>query len=245
MRTILLAHALLLSMLASMPAAALPPELLQKAELLNRQAGPLFKQAHKWESVQQAMLKQKQDIEAAQDEINRESTALGEKSSAHNRQVALQQQRLKESKTDCASGGNDSGRTESCNDKAQSLNAQTADINAENGALNAEQAALDAKYAKANQDASDWNAREQLVVQNMNASYRALNDWLDHAYGVISDSDFRDAVSAAGVDGVCENRGLPDSMSIATQRKLGLYYRNCLKTVLAARPAAAPVAATH
>jgi chromosome segregation ATPase len=228
-------------------AAAMPPELQAKVEALAKDSDAIAKQRHKWEGVQQALLAQKQQIEDAQKELDQQQEDLSHKSAAHNQAAAAQQQRLQKGGCegkDNGSGG-DLGATE-CNKDAKKLNASTADLNAETTSLQSEQTALEAKYAKANQDASDWNAHESMATDHLNQVYRQMNIWLDKAYDVITDPDFRDEVTAQKADDVCENKGLPSgTLPIATVKRLTDSYRKCLKYVLEAQQKAAAAPPGH
>jgi hypothetical protein len=232
--------------LPGLAVAAMPPELQTKVETLAKESDSLYKQRHKWEGVQQALLAQKQKIEAAQKEIDQQQEDLSHKSAAHNQATAAQQQRLQNGGCggkDSGSGG-DLGATE-CNKDAKKLNASTADLNTETTNLQSEQTALEAKYAKANQDASDWNAHESVATEHLNQVYRDMNAWLDKTYDVITDSDFRDEVTARNADAYCENKGLPSgTLPIATVTRLSEGYRKCLKYVVSAQQKAAAPGAT-
>ena len=234
---------LLLGMLLpGFAAAAMPPELQAKVEALSKQSDSLYRQRRRWEGVQQALLAQKQQIEAAQKEIDQQQEDLDHKSAAHNQAAAAQQQRLKGGGCGDKSGGELSN--DQCNKDAKQLNAGTKDLNAESADLQSEQAALETRYAKANQDASDWNAHESQATDHLNQVYRGMNEWLDRAYAVIADADFRDEISARNADAQCENKGLPSgTLPIATLERLWDGYRKCLKYVLAAQHEAA--AAPH
>jgi hypothetical protein len=221
-------------LLPGLAAAAMPPELQAKAEALAQQSDSLYKQRRKWEGVQQALLAQKQQIEAAQKEIDQQQDDLDHKSAAHNQAAVAQQQRLKSGGCSDKSGGELSN--DQCNKDAKKLNADSADLNTQSTDLQTQQSALEAKYAKANQDASDWNAHESQATDHLNQVYRGMNGWLDKAYGVITDSDFRDEVTAQKADTWCENRGLPSGvLPIATVKRLTDAYRGCLKHVLDAQ----------
>jgi chromosome segregation ATPase len=235
-------------MLPGLAAAAMPDTLQIRVETLARESDGLVKQRHKWDSVQQALLAQKQQIEATQKEVLQDQDSFNQRAVNHDQQVAAQQQTLKAKQSDC---GNDSGNTTShvndCDNDAKKLNQKSGDLNTDVTALQTEQAKLNAKYAQANQSASDWNAHESVATDHLNEVYRATNDWLDRAYTVIIDEDFRDAVTATGADAYCENRGLPaDRLSIPTLIRLSDGYRKCLKYVLSAeQKAAVPAATTH
>ena len=239
-------------LLPGIAAAALPPDLQQRVETLARESDAIAKQRVRWEGVQKALLAQKQAIEAAQNEIAQQQDALNARGTAHNQQAAAQQQHLQKGgcgkdKDDSGVSGGDLG-TAQCNKDAKQLNANTADINTEAQDIQSQQATLEARYAKANQDASDWNAHESQATEQLNLVYRSMNDWLDRAYPVIADTDFRDEVSARGADASCANNGLPESMSIGTAKHLAEGYRKCFKSVLAAQhdaPKAQPAASTH
>ncbi|HEY3644779.1 MAG TPA: hypothetical protein VGM16_05510 [Gammaproteobacteria bacterium] len=227
---------LLLSLtLPGLAAAAMPPELQARVAALAKQSDSLYKQRRKWEGVQQALLAQKQQIEADQAELGKRQEDLDRMSATHNQAAAAQQQRLKGGGCDKDKGGGELG-DDQCNKDAKQLNAGTKQLNAESASLETEQAALETKYAKANQDASDWNAHESQATEHLNQVYRGLNDWLDKAYGVITDSDFRDEVTAQGADAQCENKGLPaGTLPIATVKRLADGYRKCLSYVLSAQ----------
>jgi hypothetical protein len=218
-------------------AAAMPPELQAKVEALAKQSDSLYKQRRKWEGVQQALLAQKQQIETAQKEIDQQQDDLDHKSAAHNQAAAAQQQRLKGGGCDKdKSGSGGELNNDQCNKDAKKLNADSADLNTQSTDLQAQQSALEAKYAKANQDASDWNAHESQATDHLNQVYRGMNEWLDTAYGVITDGDFRDEVAAQKADDWCENKGLPSgTMPIDTMKRLTDSYRGCLKHVLDAQ----------
>lgn len=229
-------------LLPGFAAAAMPPELQAKIEALTRQGDALYKQRRRWEGVQQALLAQKQQIEAAQKELDQQQEDLSTKSAAHNQAAAAQQQRLKGG--GCSDKGGGELSDDQCNKDAKQLNAGSKDLNAESTDLQSEQTALEAKYAKANQDASDWNAHESQATDHLNQVYHAMNEWLDDAYAVIANGDFRDEVTARNADAQCENKGLPSGMlPIATVKRLSDGYRKCFSTVLSAQKAAA--AATH
>ena len=241
---------LLLPVLAGMLlpdlAAAMPPELQAKVEALAKQSDSLYKQRHKWEGVQQALLAQKQQIEDTQKAVSAQQDTLNQKTAAHNQATAAQQQRLKQG----GCGGKDNGSggdlaATQCNKDAKALNADSAGLNAESSDLESQQAALEAKFAKASQDASDWNAHESVATEHLNQVYRDMNTWLDAAYGVITDGDFRDEVTAQKADDQCENKGLPSgTLPIATVKRLADGYRKCLKTVLENQKKAAAAPAT-
>lgn len=237
--------------LPGIAAAALPPDLQQKVESLAKDSDAIAKERVRWEGVQKALLEQKAQIEATQNEIAQQQDALNARGTAHNQAAASQQQHLQKGgcgkdKDDSGVSGGDLGAAQ-CNKDAKQLNANTADLNTEAQDIQSQQTALQAKYAKANQDASDWNAHESQATEQLNRVYQSMNDWLDRAYPVIADSDFRDEVSARGVDAGCENHGLPESMSISTAKHLAEGYRKCFKSVLAAQHAAtkAPPAASN
>ena len=242
-QTLLIAAALSLPGLA---AAAIPPELQQKIESLSRESDTIAKQRLRWEGVQASLLKQKAAIEAAQNDIAQQQDALNARGAQHNQQVSAQQQRI--DKGGCGKKDNESGvsggdlATAQCDKDAKKLNANTADLNAQVADIQAEQDALSAKYAKANQDASDWNAHESEVTEQLNKVYSSMNDWLDRAYPIIVDDGFRDEVAARGEDAACANHGLPPDMSIATAKRLNDGYRKCLKSMLQAERAAAKAA---
>jgi chromosome segregation ATPase len=244
MRSAILFSILLLS--PGLVLAAMPDTLQQKAEALAKESDGLLLQRHKWEGVQKALLAQKKQIEDTQKAVMGQEDALNQRSVSHNQQIAAQQAALNSNKSGCNNGGdNSSGHTNDCDNDIKSLNSKTGDLNADTTTLQSDQAKLDAQYAKANQDASDWNAHESVATEHLNAVYRATNDWLDRAYAVIIDGDFRDAVTAAGADAACENRGLPaEKLRIPTLVRLSDAYRKCLKTVLSATQAA-PAPATH
>lgn len=246
-------HVLLLTaaFLPGIAAAALSPDLQQKVEALAKDSDVIAKQRLRWEGVQKALLAQKQSIEAAQNEIAQQQDALNARGTAHNQAAAAQQQHIQKGgcgkdKDDSGVSGGDLG-TAQCNKDAKQVNANTADLNTEAQDIQSQQAALEARYAKANQDASDWNAHESQATEQLNLVYRSMNDWLDRAYPVIADSDFRDEVSARGADASCANNGLPESMSISTVKHLTDSYRKCFKSVLAAQHAVtkAPSDASH
>ncbi|HEX2667822.1 MAG TPA: hypothetical protein VHP13_05565 [Gammaproteobacteria bacterium] len=241
MRPILLVLILLLPVAAR---AAMPPELQAKLETLAKESDGLAKQRAKWEGVQKALLEQKKDIDESQYTISQRQADLGQRSVAHNQKAGAQNAALKGSQDDCNNGGNNSsGHANECNTKIKDINQQTGDINADAAALKAEQDSLDAQYAKANQTASDWNLHERQAVKQLNAVYKGMNDWLDRAYDMVANPDFRDEITARGVDAVCENRGLPSgTLSIATMNRLSDYYRKCLKSVLAEQKKAAAAA---
>ncbi|HEX7964910.1 MAG TPA: hypothetical protein VF651_04245 [Gammaproteobacteria bacterium] len=240
MRPILLALILLLPVAAH---AALPPELQAKLETLAKESDGLAKQRAKWEGVQKALLKQKEEIDAAQNAILQRQAEINQRGVAHNQQAQQQSARLKSAQQDCANGSNSSGHANDCKNTAQGLNQQTGDLNADAAALKAEQDSLDARYAQANQTASDWNLHEQQAVKQLNAVYRGMNDWLDRAYDMVVNPDFRDEIGARSVDAVCENRGLPSgTLSIPAMNRLSDYYRKCLKSVLAEQKKAAAAA---
>ncbi|HSN17359.1 MAG TPA: hypothetical protein VLV87_04035 [Gammaproteobacteria bacterium] len=226
--------------------AAITPELHQKIENLTRESDAIARQRLRWEGVQAELLKQKAEIEATQNEIAQQQDALNARGAQHNQQVAAQQQRIH--KTGCGKDSDDSGvsggdlGTAQCDKNAKQVNAGSADLNAQGTDIQAQQDALSAKYAKANQDASDWNAHESQVTAQLNKVYGSMNDWLDRAYPVITDDGFRDEVSARGADAACQNRGLPPNMSISTAKRLSEGYRRCLKTVLQAEREAAKAA---
>ena len=242
--------------LPNLAVASLPPAMQEKVESLSRESDALVKERVHWEGVQQALLAQKQQIEDTQDEIARQQDALNARGAAHNEQAASQQKQLQRSSckpaadnSDNSSGANVNGGdldAVKCNKSVKKLNAGTAQLNADAAEIQAQQDALEAKYAKANQDASDWNVHESEATDHLNAVYRAINDWLDRAYPVIADEDFRDEVALRGTDAYCGNHGLPDNMSMGTARRLSDDYRRCLKSVLAAQrkgitvPSAAP-----
>jgi septal ring factor EnvC (AmiA/AmiB activator) len=237
-------------LLPGLAAAAITPEMQQKIESLSRESDGIARQRLRWEGVQDSLLKQKAEIEAKQNEIAEAQDALNARGAQHNQQVNAQQQRLQ--KGGCGKQDDDSGvsggdlATAQCDKDAKRLNAGSAGLNAQVADIQAQQDALSAKYAKANQDASDWNAHESQVTEQLNKVYRSMNDWLDRAYPVISDDGFRDEVAARGADAACTNRGLPADMSIVTAKRLNDSYRKCLKTMLQAEREAAkgaPVAA--
>ena len=155
---------LVLSLLAlalpTLATASMPPELQAKVESLAKESDGLVKQRHKWEGVQQALLAQKQQIEAAQKELGALQDNLNQKSAVHNQAATAQQQRLQ--KGGCGGKDNDSGvaggdlATDQCDKDAKKLNAGSADLNTESAQLQTDQDKLDAQYAKANRDASDW-----------------------------------------------------------------------------------------
>jgi len=225
--------------------AAMPPELQQKTEALAKESDAIAKQRARWEGVQAALLKQKDEIEANQKAVMAQQDALNQRSAAHNQEAAAQVQRIKSGKQGCgeddtSQGGSGDDRTNGCNTNAKVLNQKTGDLNADAAAVKAQQDALEAKYAKANQDASDWQAHESQATDHLNQVYHSMNDWLDKAYPVITDSDFRDEVTARNADAYCENRGLPaGTLSIPTLKRLNDGYRKCLKYVLDAQRKAA------
>ena len=245
------AHLICVSLLLpAVAAAAITPEMQQKIESLSRESDAIAKQRLRWEGVQASMLKQKAEIEASQREITQQQDALNARGAQHNQQVSAQQQRLQKGgcgKQDDGSGvGGGDLSTAQCDKDAKKLNSNSADLNAQVGDIQSQQDALSAKYAKANQDASDWNAHESQVTEQLNKVYRSMNNWLDQAYPVIADDSFRDEVTARGADAVCANRGLPADMSISTAKRLSDGYRKCLKTILQAErdaTVAAPAAA--
>jgi hypothetical protein len=242
----LLAGALLAPALAT---AAIPPELQQKFETLTKESDAIAKQRTRWEGVQAALLKQKQEIEANQKAVMAQQDALNQRSAAHNQEAAAQAQRIKSGKQGCSNddssqGGSGDDRTNGCNTNAKTVNQKTGDLNAETEAMKAQQDDLESKYAKANQDASDWQAHESQATDHLNQVYHSMNDWLDRAYPVITDSDFRDEVTARNADVYCENRGLPaGTLSIPTLKRLNDGYRKCLKYVLDAQHKAAAAGA--
>jgi len=233
-------------MLPGLAAAAMPDTLQQKVQALVKESDGIAKQRHKWETVQQALMAQKQQIEANQKAVENAQDALNQRAVSHNQQVADQQKALKANQSDCEHGDRSAGHVDDCDNDIKGLNQKTGSLNSDIGSVQTDQAKLDAQYAQANQDASDWNAHESLATQHLNEVYQAGNDWLDRAYGVITDSDFRDAVTATGSDAVCENHGLPTGkLSIPTLNRLSEAYRKCLKTVLSGEAKApAPAAAT-
>jgi len=232
--------------LPGLAAAAMPDPLQQKVQGLVSESDSIAKQRHKWETVQQALMAQKRQIEAKQQAVEEAQDALNQRAVSHNQQVTAQQQALNANKSDCQSGDSSAGHVDDCDKDIKDLNQKTGSLNADVGSVVTDQAKLDAQFAQANQDASDWNAHEGLATQHLNEVYRAGNDWLDRAYAVIVDDDFRDAVTATGSDAVCENHGLPaGKLSIPTLNRLSDAYRKCLKTVLSAEARApAPAAAT-
>lgn len=233
-------------LLPSLVAAAMPDVLQQKVEALVKESDGIAKQRHKWETVQQALMAQKQQIEANQKTVMEAQDALNQRTVSHNQQVATQQKALNAKKSDCQNGDSSTGHVDDCDKDIKDLNQKTGTLNADVGSVETDQAKLDAQFAQANQDASDWNAHESLATQHLNEVYAAGNDWLDRAYAVIVDDDFRDAVTATGSDAACENRGLPTGkLSIPTLNRLSDAYRKCLKTVLSAEgKTPAPAAAT-
>lgn len=241
-------HALFIAaaLVPGLATAALPPDLQQKMESLSKESDAIAKQRLRWEGVQKALLAQKAQIEATQNEIAEAQDALNARGAQHNQQAAAQQQTLK--KSGCGKDKDDSGvsggdlATAQCNKDAKQLNASTTDLNTEAQDIQSQQAALEAKYAKASQDASDWNAHESQATEHLNEVYQSMNDWLDKVYPIITDENFRDEVTARGADAYCENRGLPGNMSISTAKKLNDGYRKCLKSVLAAEQAATKTA---
>ena len=238
----ILVGALLLPVLV----AAMPQDLQAKVEALVKESDEIAKQRHKWETVQQALMDQKKQIEAEQQAVAQAQDTLNQRAVSHNQQVSAQQKALDAKKSDCQSGDSSAGHVDDCDKDIKDLNQKTGSLKADVGAVETDQAKLDAQFAQANQDASDWNAHESLATQHLNDTYKAGNDWLDRAYGVITDSDFRDAVTATGSDAVCENRGLPTGkLSIPIMNRLSDAYRKCLKTVLSAdKKTPAPAAAT-
>jgi chromosome segregation ATPase len=234
-------------LLPKLAAAAMPDALQQKVQALVSESDGIAKQRHKWETVQQALMAQKKQIEAKQKAVEDAQDALNQRSVSHNQQVTAQQQALDAKKSDCQNGDSSTGHVNDCDKDIKDLNQKTGNLNADVGSVESDQAKLDAQYAQANQDASDWNAHESVATQHLNEVYQAGNDWLDRAYAVITDSDFRDAVTATGSDAYCENRGLPTSkLSIPTLNRLTDAYRKCLKTVLSAEEKApAPATTTH
>jgi hypothetical protein len=227
--------------------AAMPDTLQQKAAALAKESDGLLLQRHKWEGVQKALLAQKKQIEDTQSAVMQQQNTLSQRAAAHNEAVTTQQQTLQADKSDCSDSSDSASHNTDCNQDAKSLNQKSGDLNADTTTLQSEQAKLDARYAKANQDASDWNAHESVATEHLNTVYRATNDWLDRAYAVIIDGDFRDAVTAAGADAVCENRGLPaEKLRIPTLVRLSDAYRKCLKVVLSAdNRTPAPTATSH
>jgi chromosome segregation ATPase len=235
----------MLSVSPGLVLAVMPDTLQQKVVTLARESDSLLQTRHKWEGVQKALLAQKRQIEDTQKAVMQQQDTLNQRSAAHNQVAANQQQTLKSIKSNCADSADSTSHNADCNKDAKSLNQKTGDLNADTATLQSEQDKLDAQYAKANQDASDWTAHESMATDHLNEVYRATNDWLDRAYAVITDEDFRDAVTAAGADAACENRGLPGvKLSIPTLVRLSDAYRKCLKTVLYA-PQATSAAATH
>ncbi len=234
-------------LLPGVAAAAMPDILQQKVQALVKESDGIAKQRHKWETVQQALMAQKQQIEANQKAVQDAQDALNQRTVSHNQQVTDQQKALNAKKSDCQAGDSSSAQhVDDCDNDIKSLNQKTGTLNADVGSVQSDQAKLDAQYAQANQDASDWNAHESLATQHLNDVYQAGNDWLDRAYAIITDSDFRDAVTATGSDAYCENHGLPTGkLSIPTLNRLSDAYRKCLKTVLSAEEKTpAPAAAT-
>jgi chromosome segregation ATPase len=229
-------------LLPGLATAAMPDILQQKVEALVKESDGIAKQRHKWETVQQALLAQKQQIETTQKAVMDAQDALNQRTVSHNQQVVSQQKALKATKSDCQNGDSSVSHVDDCDKDIKDLNQKTGTLDADVGSVASDQAKLDAQYAEANQDASDWNAHESVATQHLNEVYRAGNDWLDRAYAVITDQDFRDAVTATGSDSYCENRGLPTSkLSIPTLNRLSDAYRKCLKSVLSAeQKAAAP-----
>lgn len=215
-------------------AAAMPPDLQTKVEALAREADSLERQRRKWEGVQQALLAQQQQIEDSQKDIQQQQDALEQQRATHDQQAAQHEQALKSSKSDCNSGDDSSSEhARECNSGIKDLNQKTSDLNTEATSLEAEQAKLDAQYAKNNQTASDWNANESVAVDHLNTLYHTMNDWLDKAYDVITNGDFRDEVTLQKADAYCVNRGLPAGLlSIETVKRLTDSYRRCLKYVL-------------
>ncbi|HEY1773615.1 MAG TPA: hypothetical protein VGH91_10540 [Gammaproteobacteria bacterium] len=228
-------------------AAAMPDVLQQKVQTLTQESDSIAKQRHKWETVQEALMAQKKQIEANQKAVTDAQDALNQRTVSHNQQVATQQQALDAKKSDCQTGDTSAGHVDDCDKDIKDLNQKTGALNSDVGSVQSDQAKLDAQFAQANQDASDWNAHESLATQHLNEVYQAGNDWLDRAYQVITDSDFRDAVTATGSDAYCENRGLPSGkLSIPTLNRLSEAYRKCLKVVLSAdKKTPAPAAASH
>ena len=233
-------------LLPGLAAAAMPDTLQQKVQALVKESDSIAKQRHKWETVQQALLAQKQQIEANQKAVEQAQDALNQRTVSHNQQVTDQQKALNAKKSDCQPGGDSAQHVNDCDSDITNLNQKTGALNADVGTVQSDQAKLDAQYAQANQDASDWNAHESLATQHLNEVYQSGNDWLDRAYAIITDSDFRDAVTATGSDAYCENHGLPTGkLSIPTLNRLSDAYRKCLKTVLSADgKAPAPAAVT-
>lgn len=229
-------------LLPGLVAAAMPEDLQQKVQALATESDGIAKQRHKWESVQQALMAQKKQIEANQKSVMEAQDALNQRSVSHNQQVAAQQQALKANKSDCQNGDSSAGHVDDCDTDIKHLNQKTGTLDADVGSVASDQAKLDAQYAAANQTASDWNAHESVATGHLNEVYRAGNDWLDRAYAVVVDQDFRDAVTATGSDAYCENHGLPaGKLSIPTLIRLSDAYRKCLKSVLSAeQKAAAP-----
>ena len=233
-------------LLPAIAAAAMPDDLQQKVQALVKESDGIARQRHKWETVQQALMAQKKQIEANQKAVKDAQDALNQRTVSHNQQVADQQKALKANQSDCEHGDRGAAHVDDCDNDIKDLNQKTGALDADVGSVQTDQARLDAQYAQANQDASDWNAHESLATQHLNEVYEAGNDWLDRAYAVITDSDFRDAVTATGADAFCENHGLPTGkLSIPTLSRLSEGYRKCLKTVLSAEAKApAPAAAT-
>lgn len=249
MKSLRLLAPLLLMCLA--PAvAAVPPESQVKLESLTKESDALAKQRYRWEGVQQALLKQKKQIEDTQTAVMQQQSDLNHRSAAHNQQTAAQKQHIADTKADCSNNPeNSSGKANACNGDAKNINQASGDLNADVAQLQAEQDSLNARYAQANQDASDWNAHESEAMEHLNKVYHAMNDWLDRAYELIIDPDFRDAVTETNADAYCENRGLPSgTLSINTVKRLSDAYRKCLKYVLQGEyklRQAAPTATTH
>ena len=239
-------HALIIGAVLLLPgiaAAAMTPEMQQKLESLTRESDAIARQRLRWEGVQKALLAQKAAIEAAQQQILQEQDSLNQRGAQHNQQAASHQQQLKKGgcgkDQDDGSGVSGGDLTQAqCDKDAKKMNADSAGLNAEAKDIQSQQDALSAKYAKANQDASDWNAHESQVTEQLNKVYGSMNDWLDKAYPLVTDDSFRDEVAARGAEAACENHGLPANMSIAEMKRLNEAYRKCLKTVLHAERAA-------
>lgn len=238
MRVHILLIAAAAAVVPGLAAAAMTPEMQQKIQTLARESDAIARERARWEGVQASLLKQKAEIEAAQKDIAEQQDSLNARKDQHNQQVSAQQRKIQKGgcgKQDDSSGvGGGDLATAQCDKDAKQLNANSADLNAQVSDIQAEQDALQARYARANQDASDWNAHESEVTAQLNKVYGSMNDWLDKAYPVIVDESFRDEVSAHGADAVCANHGLPSDMSISVAKRLNDGYRKCLKSVLQA-----------
>ncbi|MGE5624067.1 MAG: hypothetical protein ACM3ZT_00810 [Bacillota bacterium] len=226
---------------------AMPTALQAKVESLARESDSLAKQRYRWEGVQQALLKQKKQIEDTQTAVMQQQSDLNRRNEAHNQQAAAQKQRIQGNRSQCGGAQSSSGKVNECDNDIKGINQASGNLNTDAAQLQSEQDSLNARYAQANQDASDWNAHEADAMDHLNKVYHAMNGWLDRAYDVITDPDFRDAVTAANADAYCENRGLPSgTLTIDTVKRLSDGYRKCLKYVLEAERKAqlAPAPAT-